>query len=297
MAKIISFPGVNSDRNFIHTPKSWGASSPSLTTAKQLFREAFELMENNCASSKHATNQNGCNRIATPTLSDLNSVTRNMFAAPNLIIVNGFNKLGFAFSMDICNQFLAPDSSVAIYSEEISACQIGLLLLSLHTGIPLKTLLNGHINDIDWPLVLRSTDRLSKSGLRLYNNISTLSSDISCKTTKYNNIKLIIIDVPSKDKTCRINNKGISIEETLCHLKELAIHRDILILVVSHTDTPLTTVAGANMIFSIGKRDFRYGGFRVDYEKIRQDKSWSGKFILTSSLLIDFSVGCLYPKN
>lgn len=87
--------------------------------------------------------------------------------------------------------------SVAIFSLEMSAAQLGNRLLSMESGVDSQKLRTGKLSDTDWYDIVEATNRIAKARLVIDDTPGITVNELRSKARKYkleNNLQLIIID-------------------------------------------------------------------------------------------------------
>ncbi|MBR5347636.1 MAG: replicative DNA helicase [Lachnospiraceae bacterium] len=153
--------------------------------------EVIEKIENASKSSSTVT--------GIPTgFTDLDYMTTGLQNS-DLILMAARPSMGkTAFVLNVA-QYAAvrKNYSVAIFSLEMSAAQLGNRLLSMESGVDSQKLRTGKLSDTDWYDIVEATNRIAKANLIIDDTPGITVNELRSKARKYKlekNLQLIIID-------------------------------------------------------------------------------------------------------
>ena len=105
----------------------------------------------------------------------------------------GMGKTSFALNIAV-NVAQKSDTSIAIFSLEMSKEQLVSRLLSSLASVNSKKLLTGRLTDDEWKRIAYAAGMLSNSGLLIDDNSMLTVSDINAECRRVQNLGLVIID-------------------------------------------------------------------------------------------------------
>ncbi len=157
----------------------------------------------------------------------------------NLILLAARPSMGkTALALNIAeNVALRDNSSVVIFSLEMSREELVTRMLSSETGIKSEYLRNGNLKDSDWDAIMQGAGVISRSALIIENTPAVSVSELRSKCRKYKaekDLKLVIIDYLQLMTVGRnVESRQNEISEISRSLKAIARELDVPIVALS----------------------------------------------------------------
>ncbi|MDQ3855942.1 MAG: replicative DNA helicase [Chloroflexota bacterium] len=144
-------------------------------------------------------------------------------------------KTAFGLCM-AANAAIKHNQPVGIFSLEMSAEQLVLRLLSMHTGIDSHRLRMGYLDDDEWGLLTQAFGKLSEAPVFIDDTAGASSQELRSKARRLHaqqNVDLIMIDYLQLMQSGRTDNRVQEISEISRGLKQLARELNVPVIALS----------------------------------------------------------------
>lgn len=211
-------------------------SKSGFQNVKDLLRKAIETIEENSESD------GGITGIPTSFV-DLDKKT-NGLQKSDLVIIAGRPAMGkTSFAMNLVEAAaIANNSTVAIFSMEMSAEQLIMRMLSSLSRIGNQKLKTGQLNDYDWPKIVQNQALLAESKIFIDDTpaLSPMEIRARCRRLKrQHNLGLVVIDYLQLMQIRGSENRVNEISEISRSLKALAKELDVPVIALSQLNRAL----------------------------------------------------------
>ncbi len=168
----------------IRQGRSSGGLEPAQTIAGEVWKRLGELAANGGVIPGLPTG-----------IPDLDDILTGLNKSDLILLASrpGMGKTSFALNIAV-NVAQKSDTSIAIFSLEMSKEQLVSRLISSLASVNSKKLLTGRLNDEEWKRIAHAAALLSKTGILIDDNSMLTVADINAECRRVQNLGLVVID-------------------------------------------------------------------------------------------------------
>lgn len=172
----------------------------------------------------------------------------------DLIILAARPSMGkTAFALNLLINVASQKKSVLLVSLEMSAQQIFERIISVHSGIPLKKIINRDLNDSEWTSLGITTGNIANMDIKISKQSTSISNirNIARKLKSEGELDLIVIDyLQLMSSNVKVDNRQQEVSDISRGLKKLAVELNIPIIALSQLSRTVEARADKRPILS-----------------------------------------------
>ncbi len=172
----------------------------------------------------------------------------------DLIILAARPSMGkTAFALNLLLNVASQKKSVLLASLEMSAQQIFERIISVHSGIPLKKIINRDLNDSEWTSLGITTGKIANMDIKISKQSTSISNirNIARKLKSEGELDLIVIDyLQLMSSNVKVDNRQQEVSDISRGLKKLAVELNIPIIALSQLSRTVEARADKRPILS-----------------------------------------------